>query len=155
MNYYNNNIPYYGNQYMSPYMAQYQQQRQYPQQQVQQGQHDTSIQGIKFLTADEIKAYIVMPNTSEILVDKANSVAHIKSADAIGQSSTKMFKYEEISELPSNNTQGVDTKKFLTQEDIKDFLKRDDLKTIDDKLDYLEKQIKINRILKGEDTDGQ
>lgn len=153
MNYYN---PYYGNQYMSQFGNQYpqfQQQKQY----AVQPQQEQTFQGIKFLTADEIKAYIVLPNTSEILVDKSNAIAHIKSADAMGQSSTRMFKFEEISELPQSKAEvpTIDTSSFITREEIKDFLRREDLKTIDDKLTMLEKQIKIEKILKGEDDNGQ
>lgn len=53
------------------------------------------ISEIRFLTEDEIKAFIVMPNTKVMLVDKTNGIAVIKSANAMGQSNTRIFDYKE------------------------------------------------------------
>ena len=44
------------------------------QQQYQQTKYDAPIQDIKFVTADEAKAYIVMPNTKVMLMDRDKSI---------------------------------------------------------------------------------
>lgn len=122
------------------------------------------IQDIKFVTKKQADGYIAMPNSSTMLIDRENKIAYIRSANNMGEQFSSMYKYEPINDNSQNNeenkTSVIDTSKFLTEEntkdflkkeDLKDFLKKEDLKTIDDKLDYLEKQIKINNILKGED----
>lgn len=74
---------YYGPQ---PYMQQpyMQQPIQQPMQQQPITPVELPIQSIKFLTADQIKAYIVLPNTKEMLIDKANNLAYIRSANQMG-----------------------------------------------------------------------
>lgn len=133
--------------------------QQMQQAQMQQRPYQAPIQAIKFLTADEMKAYIVMPASSELLVDQANNIAMLKSADPMGQSSSKTFKYEEINlndtiakpETPAP----IDTSVFANKDDLKGFVTKDDLKTLTDKLDRMQKQIQINEIWKGETTNGK
>lgn len=118
---------------------------------------DTPIQGIKFLTADEIKAYIVMPNCKEMLIDKGNGIVHIKSADIMGQSSDKMYKFEEIpendtsSENKAKETVEINTDNYVKKDDLSSFVKSDDLadfiKQTNEKLERLEKKIKISEIM--------
>ena len=122
------------------------------------------IQDIKFVTKKQADGFIAMPNSSTMLFDRDNKIVYIRSANNMGEQFSSMYKYEPITDnvqaSKENKTTAIDTSKFLTEEntkdflkkdDLKDFLKKEDLKTIDDKLDYLEKQIKINNILKGED----
>lgn len=40
------------------------------------------ISDVRFLTSDEMKAFIVMPNMKVLLIDKDHGVACVKSADA-------------------------------------------------------------------------
>lgn len=119
-----------------------------PQQQIQPRIQDIPIQGIKFLTADEIKAYIVMPNTKEMLIDTANGVAYIKSADQMGQSSVKMFKFEETTEEAIN---GEIKAKEQPQIDLEPYVQKEELdamiKTLTEKIDKLEKKIRISEIM--------
>jgi hypothetical protein len=69
--------PNYGNrQFMQP-----QQQMAQPQMQQQvQPQYETPIQDIRFVTSEEAKAFIVMPNSKALLIDKNSGVAHLKTA---------------------------------------------------------------------------
>ena len=145
--------------YQQPQMAQ----RQMPQQTYMP--QDVPFNDIKFVTADEAKAYIVMPNTKVMLMDRDKSIFYIKSADAMGKSTLEGFKYSKIDEN-STETQTAefdtkefvkidDLKDFITKNDISNFITRDDLKEIDTKLENIQKRIKINEILKGEQTSGQ
>ena len=118
---------------------------------------DAPIQGIKFLTADEIKAYIVMPNCREMLIDKANGIVHIKSADTMGQSSDKIYKFEELVEDGASAENGTDKGEnekhidIVKKDDLEGFVKTDELaefvKQTNDKLERLEKKIKISEIM--------
>jgi hypothetical protein len=114
--------------------AQYQQMpmQQYMQQSMQQPL-EPPIQAVKFVNENEAKAYIVLPNTKEMLIDKDKGIAYLKSADQMGQSSTKIFRFEEV----------IDS----------DFIRTDAItslsKDIYDRLSVLEKKIKINDIVNG------
>lgn len=164
------------NGYASPYYSQYnrpyqqyaaQQQLQQMQQQMQpqmpsQQQfrpQEMPIQGIKFLTADEVKAYIVMPNSKEMLIDTTNSMAYIKSADPMGQSSTRMFRFEEINEeqirqaVEAQKQPQIDLSGYAEKKDLDEMVTRSDLdefsKQLEDKIGRLEKKIKISEIMEG------
>lgn len=148
------------NGYTNNYMQQ-------PMQRPQMQSQDTPINEIKFVTADEAKAYIVMPNTNAMLIDRTNKIAYIKSADNLGQSRNVMYKFEEItgeqvSQLGSK-PQEIDTSLFIKKEELDSFVKKadlgsfitkEDIATLNEKIDKLQKQIKINEIL-GENRDGK
>lgn len=110
--------PTYGRQnYMQP-----QQQMAQPQQQVQP-QYETPIQDIRFVTSEEAKAFIVMPNSKALLIDKNGGVAHLKTADNMGQSVTQYFKFEQVNAdgsplKPQEPTPQVDLSQFVTKKEI-------------------------------------
>lgn len=83
-----------------PYSPQAQQQmqgaQQMPMQPQPQVQYELPIQDVRFVTSEEAKAYIVMPNSKALLIDKNSGVAHLKVADNMGQSQTQYFKFEPI-----------------------------------------------------------
>ena len=95
--------PNYGNrQFMQP-----QQQMGQPQPQIQPQQpmqYETPIQDIRFVTSEEAKAFIVMPNSKALLIDKSGGVAHLKTADNMGQSVTQYFKFEQVNADGTPNT---------------------------------------------------
>ena len=165
MNY--NYNPFLNNQNYGMYQPNYQQQMVQTQPQYQQSQHDTPIQDIKFVTADEAKAYIVMPNTKVMLMDRDKSIFYIKSADSLGKSTLEGYKYTKLEDnsMESVSPQ-IDTKDFvrkedmksflsgfLTKDDIKDFITKDELKGIDNKLETFQKQI-VGNMLKGGNANG-
>lgn len=143
-----------------PMYAQYPQMamQQYPQQQFQQ-LIEPPIQSVKFVNENEAKAYIVLPNTKEMLIDKDNGLAYLKSADQTGQSSTKIFKFEEVIEKDKNEAgrgkiqPDRDMSDYVKRDDLSDFIKTDAVtslsKDIYDRLSVLEKKIKINDIVNG------
>lgn len=181
---YNNS---YSNGYY-PYMYGQYGYQQYPQyqgtqsrQSAQQSQQfDLPILDIKFVTSEEAKSYIVFPNTNVLLIDRQNKIAYLKSADNLGQSSMREFKYdEEISQNINKeqlNQTPIDTNIFvkkeelgelLTNADINGIVRKDDLKNFITKEEYqnlitqienLQRQLKINDMLEsdknGKQTNG-
>ena len=57
--------------------------------------YEMPIQDVRFVTSEEAKAYIVMPNSKALLIDKSGT-AYLKSADNMGQSQTQYFRFEPI-----------------------------------------------------------
>lgn len=115
--------PNYGRQnFMQPQQTQMAQPQM--QQQVQQPiQYETPIQDIRFVTSEEAKAFIVMPNSKALLIDKNGGVAHLKTADNMGQSVTQYFKFEQVNAdgsplKPQEPTPQVDYSQFVTKKEI-------------------------------------
>lgn len=87
-----------------------------------QVQYEIPIQDVRFVTSEEAKAYIVMPNSKALLIDKSG-MAYLKSADSMGQSQTQYFRFEAV------NADGTPIKpqEPTPQVDLKDFVKLDDM----------------------------
>lgn len=155
----NNNIyPQYTHNIYPQYQNNIQQQMLRNQQQMQ-GQYETPIQDLRFVTSEEAKAHIVYPNTNALLIDKVNKVAYLKSADNLGQSSIKTFKYDEFSEdkaveSTEHNNQ-IDLSGFIKEEQIKDFVTLEKMNetfkkfsdTINSQLLEIKKSINIKKAL--------
>jgi hypothetical protein len=118
-----------------PYTPQVQQAmqntQQIPMQPQPQMQYEIPIQDIRFVTSEEAKAYIVMPNSKALLIDKNSGVAHLKVADNMGQSQTQYFRFEPINAdgtpiKPQEPTPQIDLseldKKFVTIEQYNSLL---------------------------------
>lgn len=170
----NGYYPYMYGQYGYQQYPQYQgtQSRQSAQQSQQPQQFDLPILDIKFVTSEEAKSYIVFPNTNVLLIDRQNKIAYLKSADNLGQSSMREFKYdEEISQNINKeqlNQTPIDTNIFvkkeelgelLTNADINGIVRKDDLKNFITKEEYnnlitqienLQRQLKINDMLESD-----
>ncbi len=117
----NYGVPTYGAQ---NYMAQPQPNAPQGQNQpLQQAQMEAPIQDIRFVTKEEARAFIVAPNSSALLIDKQSGLAQMKTADPMGQSASKFFRFEEV------NEDGTPFKKQEqpTQPDFKDFVKLQDI----------------------------
>ena len=69
---------------------------QMPLQNAPQMPYEIPIQDVRFVTSEEARAYIVMPNSKALLIDKNGGVAHLKVADNMGQSTTQYFRFEPI-----------------------------------------------------------
>lgn len=170
----NGYYPYMYGQYGYQQYPQYQgtQSRQSAQQSQQPQQFDLPILDIKFVTSEEAKSYIVFPNTNVLLIDRQNKIAYLKSADNLGQSSMREFRYEE--EVSQNinkeqlNQTPIDTNIFvkkeelgelLTKDDLNGIVRKDDLKNFTTKEEYqnlltqienLQRQLKINDMLESD-----
>lgn len=143
-----------------PYQANYQtpnymqraytpQPQQVPQPQMQtpmspQMPYEIPIQDVRFVTSEEAKAYIVMPNSKALLIDKSGT-AYLKTADNMGQSQTQYFRFEPI------NSDGTPIKPQEAKPDFnpKDFVTIVQFQGLVDQLDELRKSMAKNVISKG------
>ena len=137
---------------------------------VQPIQQDSPFGVVRFGTLDEAKAQLVPPAKASMFIKSDFSEIYVKSADAMGNSALEVFKCSRVDE---NTTQAVssvlDPKEFVKTDDLKDvvrkkdleglvsadkmvnFVTRDDLKPLMEKVEQIQKQVKINTILKGGD----
>jgi hypothetical protein len=133
--------PNYGNrQFMQP------QQPQMAQQQQQPMQYETPIQDIRFVTSEEAKAFIVMPNSKALLIDKNGGVAHLKTADNMGQSVTQYFRFEQINAdgspiKPKEPTPQVDFEQFAKKEELNGFATVEQYNALVEQLNIMKKMI--------------
>lgn len=141
-------------------------QRQMPMQPQQvTGVQDVPFNDIKFVTADEAKAYIVAPNTKVMLMDRDKSIFYIKSADSLGKSTLEGFKYSKLNENPIDTistefdpkefVKTSDLKSFITRDEMNGFLTKEDLNGIATEIDKLKKRIEINEVAKGDIRNGK
>lgn len=70
------------------------------------------------------KAYILQPNTNAFLMDSDNPFFYLKSANNLGQSALRQFKFEEV-------VFDTNSSKISSQTE---FVKRDDFKSFEDKI---------------------
>ena len=108
----------YGGAYQSPYMA-----AQGGQQVATQAPQEPPITDIRFLTSDEMKAFIVFPNTKVLLIDKEHGVACLKSADAMGQSTISMYSFNNIKDFTKEEEKQTATAPSYENE-IKELMER-------------------------------
>ena len=111
---------------------------------------------IRYVNPSEMASYVVLAGNTDVIINKQDGVFQIKSADMAGNSFTRTFKFDELNNF-SNDKQSDDTKPemdltgYVKTDDLKDFIKVDALesfsKQINDKIDALQKKIKINEIL--------
>lgn len=112
--------PYTGYPYPNFGNRQFMQQMPQPQPQMQT---EIPIQDIRFVTSEEAKAFIVMPNSKALLIDKNGGVALLKTADNMGQSVTQYFKFEQVNAdgtplKPQETAPKVDYSQFVTKKEI-------------------------------------
>lgn len=135
----------------NPYGTRYQPQPYQPYQPFAQQQglmQAPPITNIAFTTADEAKGYILMPNTSALLIDRQNSLAWFKTANNVGESFCQFFKFEEVNAdgspiKPPQPTPQIDFNAFIKKEDLPQlgFSTKEDYQTLYEKIEALQKQI--------------
>ena len=137
---YNNNFGLYGYGGRQPYylpvnyqqaMMQQQNQQMMQQpvnqqtQQPIQPQFDPPISDIRFLNEDQIKGFVVFPNTKVLLIDKEKGLAYLESADNVGNFYKDVFSFKSIADKPKEEV--VEPKKnefdnLVTKEDLNTLL---------------------------------
>ena len=110
-------------------------------------QYETPIQDIRFATSEEAKAFIVMPNSKALLIDKNGGIAHLKTADNMGQSVTQYYKFEQVNAdgtplKPQEPTPQIDYAQFLTKKDIDGLPTAEQYKKLSDQYNSLVEQFK-------------
>ena len=122
-----NNNPYMNNRSYPQYYPQYPQ----PTYQPVQQPIEQKIQDIKFLNAEQIKAYIVLPNTKEVLVDNENGLAYLVSADSMGVSTARKFSFKSLDEPKTEEKQEkLDMSQYVKTSDLDKFVEKADLQTL-------------------------
>lgn len=112
--------------------------------------NESYIQGVQFVTEDEAKAFRVNPNQTVLLMNKDNNIFYIKSADSLGRSKLEKFSFEPFKEkVEPVQALSINTENFLQKDDAKLFATKEDIKLLTEKLDKIQKQVKINEILGG------
>ena len=121
--------PYMNNPYGSMYGAGYgyapQQAYSTPQQPQMPPQAQQPRTNIQFFTEEEIKAYVLMPNTQMMAMDKEKPCFYIKTADAAGRSTLNIFEYKSVTEshAPADATEFAkksDLAEYATKQDIEE-----------------------------------
>ena len=124
----------YNNPYRNSYQQYYPQYPQYPQptqQPAPQQPTEQQIQGIRFLNAQQIQAYIPFANTKEVLVDMENELAYVVWADNMGISSKKSFSFKSLDEpKKEEKVQEIDLTQYVKVADLDKFVQKTDLQTI-------------------------
>ena len=158
---YNNNSYFGGNQFGTPnYNSFGQNYGAYQPQPIQRPMatqyQDIPFSDVMYGTFDEAKAYIVAPTKSVMFIDRDKSEFYVKSSDNMGKSFLEGFKYSKIDEnSPETKQPEIDISLFVKSSDLVDFVTKQDLATINEKLEALSKQVRINEILKGGDNNGK
>lgn len=143
-------MPTYQQRAYNPTIPQMQQMPTNPQVPMQQMPSELPIQDIKFVNSAQAEAYIVYPNTKVLLIDMQSGVAHLKSADGMGQSQTQYYKF-----LPINaDGSPLKQEKEPTPINLDGFIKRDEISTLgfvtEDKYNALLDELdKIKKYLQG------
>lgn len=124
------------------------QQPAYPQQPMYQQQpvsiQDMPIQAVRFMNETEAKAYIVTPMQKELLVDREKGIAYLKSADNMGQSSCRIFKFEETNDTAPKQ---IDTSIFLTKDESMNFVSKKDFDALEEKIEGLRSLMKSKLVV--------
>lgn len=131
---YNNQFNGYGRGYYTqpPQQPMYQQQ---PMMSIQ----DMPIEAVRFMNETEAKAYVLLPNHKELLVVKDTGVAYLKATDGAGNSMIRLFKFDEIEDSKAPT---FDASKFLTKDEVKNFVSRKDFEELAKKIDNFQQQRK-------------
>ena len=144
-------VPQQQQQSVPPTQMQMQQPQQQPMQQpIQQPmqqpmQVEAPILYVGYTTLKEAEAYILMPNTKAIFIDKANGMVYEKVCKNDGQSFITAFKkYEPNAENPQEAAPvapPIDTTQFVKKRDLADFVTVNEYNNLLDQFDALRAQI--------------
>ena len=138
--------PYQMPMYNQPqYQTQPQQPAMQPQQQMPMQQSmtfDTPIQYVGYATLKEAEAYILMPNTKGLFIDKNSGSVYEKVCGADGQSFISHYKKVENNENKSNaEEKAVNLPEFATKTDLKGFVNVEQYEKTLQELERLKGQI--------------
>lgn len=141
----------YGTSYIPPI------QRQMPLTQtpiMQTQQMQSPFQDVRFVNEKEADGYIVLAGQRVLLIDIENKKMWIKSADGMGYSTTETYRFEKIenNSEKTKETPIIDTSNFLVKKDLENVATKDELGSLKEIIEQLEKRIKINQILNENST---
>lgn len=142
----------YGPMFQNAYNPQPYQSVQQNMQQQNPQQNRTGIE-VMYATESEATSFLVEPNRKILFIITDKPMSIFKATDAMGISTTKRYKMEELNETPTETAKTeIDTKEFVKQEDFKDLSKKIEImqKEYNKKFDEIQKGV-IGKILKTEE----
>lgn len=78
--------------------------------------------GIQWVQGIEgAKAFQLMPNSNTVLLDSENDVFYIKTCDNIGMCNLRIFKYDEITDIPKQSHE-PDLSQFVTRQEVEEMI---------------------------------
>lgn len=108
-------------------------------------QTELPIQYVLYLTNKEAESFVVNPNNKVLIIDKANGMAYLKSANNIGESTTQLFKYVSVGadgkmEQPIAEQGKVE---YITKQELNQygFATKEQLKAVLSKVENLQKYV--------------
>lgn len=116
---------------------------------MQDMEQSSPFQIVKFVNEKEAQAFVLLPNQKALLMDTTNMKFWIKWTDGLGNSTTETYKFEKLDNngTEKNPLPTIDTSNFLVKDDLKNVATKEELNSIKETLDKLEKQVKISQIL--------
>lgn len=88
---------------------------------------------LQYATEEEIRAYILQPNSQVLAMDREKPLFYIKSTDELGRSSFTVYRFEKATATEQTPTATQDLSKYAT---------KDEFKPIFERLEKLEKSLK-------------
>ena len=98
--------------------------------------NELPIEAVRFMNDTEAKGFVVLPNHKELLVVKETGTAYLKATDSAGNSIFRVFKFEEMQDTKAPT---FDASKFLTRDDVKNFVSRKDFEELAKKIENFQK----------------
>lgn len=97
---------------------------------------------LQYATEEEIRAYVLFPNTQISALDRNKPLLYIKTADDIGGSTFSTYKLEKLVSTDKNKQDNVHP--VISKDEITElgFATKDDLKPIIDNMTRLENQLR-------------
>lgn len=95
-----------------------------------------------FATEEELKSQMIGLNSQLYGLDRQNSILRVKTVDAMGNVQIDAYKLSVIDESKPKVTE-VNTSEYLTKEDIKDFVTKDELSKFMEQCKDIEKLLRV------------
>lgn len=89
------------------------------------------ILGVNYASEEEMRSYMLNPNTQIIALDKEQPFIYIKTADNLGRSTFTKCKYSEVKDEAEN------ANAYLTKDDLKNMATRQELQELQNKIEAM------------------
>lgn len=123
-----------------------------PRQQYSYTQEKLSV--LSYASEEEVRGYILQPNTQVFAIDREKPFFYIKTADNLGRSTVNKYKFEQVFDDVVMDKQVKED--YLTKADLKNIVTRDEFdnlsKTLREQYQSLEEKIKPKEVDKNERT---
>ena len=97
---------------------------------------------LPYATREEVQAQILPPNSQMIAIDSEKPYFYIKSVDSLGRPTLDVFKFEKVDESKEKLTEV----NYLTKDDVKDFVSKEEFNAFMKKCDDLTKLLNNKKV---------